>query len=687
MLEFVAETAREAGLEDYRVIVNVGEGAGQTVFHLHWHVLGGGRASDEPDPRIEDELKSRCGRATSNARDALRLTLASLRAAEKELQRPLHEDEELQVLQRERKRRVEAAEAFRAAGREEQADAGGAGAEIIEEFMPEPVDEAELERIVDDAIAETGATSIRDLGRVMADVMPQVAGRADGSTSAGSCARSSPRRPDSWTGARHCSRCAPIPLLPVAGRCGSGESAPDGPIYTGAVAGSSLGLQRGRGRARDRRRRHSRTRCATASALHDPPARQPADARGRGGRRSRRPAPSSTSSSSSSRAATRSAPAPSTRSLAALEQSRDLRDVFEDVVWRHRGKKITPKTVNQKRYVDAIRNHTITFGIGPAGTGKTYLAMALAVAALAERQVSRIILTRPAVEAGERLGFLPGDMLAKVDPYLRPLYDALYDMLDADRADAYMERGHDRGRAARVHARPHAERLVHHPRRGAEHDARADADVPDAARLRLEGRRHRRRHPDRPAARAGLRPHPRARDPRRRSTGSSSSSFGNEDVVRHVLVQRIVEAYKQHAEETGTQRPPVIAVEVDEPERGRVDGRRPRSSSRARRSPRRASSEGDLGIAFVGPDEMRALKREHLGIDEATDVLSFPIDGRDALPDGVPRQLGDVVSARRSSATEWRGPLVARPAAPARLRARAGDGAPRGGARTERARR
>ena len=127
--------------------------------------------------------------------------------------------------------------------------------------------------------------------------------------------------------------------------------------------------------------------------------------------------------------------------LAALHQAEDLREVFEDVVWRHRGKKISPKTVNQKRYVDAMRRHTVTFAIGPAGTGKTYLAMALAVAALSDREVGRIILTRPAVEAGERLGFLPGDMLAKVDPYLRPLYDALYDMLDPDRLAAYMEKG------------------------------------------------------------------------------------------------------------------------------------------------------------------------------------------------------------------------------------------------------
>jgi len=116
-------------------------------------------------------------------------------------------------------------------------------------------------------------------------------------------------------------------------------------------------------------------------------------------------------------------------------------DVLHDVVWRHRGKKIAPKTVNQKHYCDAIRRSTITFGIGPAGTGKTYLAMALAVAALVDREVSRIILTRPAVEAGERLGFLPGDLMAKVDPYLRPLFDALLDMLDSDRVQQYLEKG------------------------------------------------------------------------------------------------------------------------------------------------------------------------------------------------------------------------------------------------------
>ena len=131
--------------------------------------------------RIEDELKVAMRERDAERRDALRLILSSLRSAEKELQRPLNDQEELQVLQRERKRRAEAEEAFRAAGREEQANAEDYELEVLEEFMPEPLSEDQLEEIIDDAIAENGATSLRDLGRVMADVMPQVAGRADGS--------------------------------------------------------------------------------------------------------------------------------------------------------------------------------------------------------------------------------------------------------------------------------------------------------------------------------------------------------------------------------------------------------------------------------------------------------------------------------------------------------------------------
>ncbi|MBI2169036.1 MAG: PhoH family protein [Actinobacteria bacterium] len=116
-------------------------------------------------------------------------------------------------------------------------------------------------------------------------------------------------------------------------------------------------------------------------------------------------------------------------------------EVVGTTVFESRGKAVRPKTEGQKRYVDAMAHHTITFSIGPAGTGKTYLAMAQAVQALHGGAVRRIILTRPAVEAGERLGFLPGDMVAKVDPYLRPLYDALYDMLDPETTQRLVDRG------------------------------------------------------------------------------------------------------------------------------------------------------------------------------------------------------------------------------------------------------
>jgi uncharacterized protein YqeY len=131
--------------------------------------------------RLEGELKDAMVARDAERRNTLRLILDSLRRAEKELQRPLHDDEELQVLQRERKRRREAAEGFRAGGREEQAEAEERELSVLEEFMPAPLSEDDLEEIVDDAIAEVGATSMRDFGRVMADVMPQVSGRADGS--------------------------------------------------------------------------------------------------------------------------------------------------------------------------------------------------------------------------------------------------------------------------------------------------------------------------------------------------------------------------------------------------------------------------------------------------------------------------------------------------------------------------
>jgi phosphate starvation-inducible PhoH-like protein len=239
--------------------------------------------------------------------------------------------------------------------------------------------------------------------------------------------------------------------------------------------------------------------------------------------------------------------------LGAIDQAEDIREVFDDVVWRHRGKKIAPKTIMQKAYVDSIREQTITFAIGPAGTGKTYLAMALAVRALSERQVGRIILTRPAVEAGERLGFLPGDMLAKVDPYLRPLYDALYDMLDADRLASYMEKGaievaplaFMRGRTlndsfiildeAQNTTPEQMQMFLTRLGFGSKVVVTGDVTQIDLGRDQASGLIH-------------------VQDILGTLDGIAFIRFSHQDVVRHKLVQRIVEAYRQHAEVTGTQR-------------------------------------------------------------------------------------------------------------------------------------
>ena len=170
-----------------------------------------------------------------------------------------------------------------------------------------------------------------------------------------------------------------------------------------------------------------------------------------------------------------------------------------------KGRPIKPKTIGQKEYIKSVLKNTVTIGVGPAGTGKTYLAVAAAVQAFRDKQVNRIILTRPAVEAGERLGFLPGDLQSKVDPYLRPLYDALFDMLGAETYQKYLERGNIEVAPPCLHAGPDAGRQLHHSGRGPEHLPGADEDVPHPAGLRVQDRHHRRRDPDRPAGRQGLR--------------------------------------------------------------------------------------------------------------------------------------------------------------------------------------
>jgi len=231
----------------------------------------------------------------------------------------------------------------------------------------------------------------------------------------------------------------------------------------------------------------------------------------------------------------------------ALDQHESPAAILEDVVWRHRSRKVAPKTVNQKRYVDSIRRNTITFGIGPAGTGKTWLAVAMAAAALSRREVNRIILTRPAVEAGERLGFLPGDLMAKVDPYLRPLFDALHDMLDPERVQQALERGQIevaplafmRGRTLNdsfiildeaQNTTPEQMKMIL-TRLGFNSKMVVTGDVTQVDLPRDQ--------------RSGLATIP---DVLEGIEGIDFVRFGGDDVVRHRLVQRIVEAYDAHAE-------------------------------------------------------------------------------------------------------------------------------------------
>jgi phosphate starvation-inducible PhoH-like protein len=231
--------------------------------------------------------------------------------------------------------------------------------------------------------------------------------------------------------------------------------------------------------------------------------------------------------------------------IGAIDQAHDVREIFEDVIWRHRGKKIAPKTVNQKLYVDAIRQQTVTFAIGPAGTGKTYLAMALAVRALSEREVGRIILTRPAVEAGEALGFLPGDLYEKIMPYLRPLHDALQDMLPAEEIQKHTERGvveiaplaYMRGRTLN-HAfiildeaqnSTTEQMFMFLTRLGISSKAVVTGDE---TQIDLPTHKH-----------SGLLEAHRAL---RNIEGIAIVEFTKRDVVRHPLVQRIISAYEDH---------------------------------------------------------------------------------------------------------------------------------------------
>jgi phosphate starvation-inducible protein PhoH and related proteins len=231
----------------------------------------------------------------------------------------------------------------------------------------------------------------------------------------------------------------------------------------------------------------------------------------------------------------------------ALDQHESPARILEDIVWRHRTTKVAPKTVNQKRYVDSVRNNTVTFGVGPAGTGKTFLAVAMAAAALSRHEVNRIILTRPAVEAGERLGFLPGDLMAKVDPYLRPLFDALHDMLDPEKVSQHIERGViEIAPLAFMRGRTLDDSFVILDE--------AQNTTPEQMKMFLT----RLGFGSRMVVTGDITQVDLPRDQRSglivvgdvldAVEGIEFVRFGGEDVVRHKLVQRIVEAYDVHAQ-------------------------------------------------------------------------------------------------------------------------------------------
>jgi phosphate starvation-inducible PhoH-like protein len=246
-----------------------------------------------------------------------------------------------------------------------------------------------------------------------------------------------------------------------------------------------------------------------------------------------------------------------------VEEESSLKTMFLSGKQRSFGKKmLAPKTINQRRYVDAIEKHDLTFGIGPAGTGKTYLAVAMAVNALLSKQVTRIILTRPAVEAGERLGFLPGTLQEKVDPYLRPLYDALYDMIEADKVEKLLEKNtievapiaFMRGRTLNdayiivdesQNCTPDQMKMIL-TRLGFNSKMVVTGDI---TQIDLPG-----------GKRSGL---IEATEVLKGVEGVSFILFDDKDVVRHNLVQKIVRAYESYTEKTGIGRQ--MLLKLDDP--------------------------------------------------------------------------------------------------------------------------
>jgi phosphate starvation-inducible PhoH-like protein len=240
------------------------------------------------------------------------------------------------------------------------------------------------------------------------------------------------------------------------------------------------------------------------------------------------------------------------------EPGTDLKQLFsETIITSIRGKPIKAQTLKQRQYIDAIRQHDVTFGLGPAGTGKTYLAVAMGVLALRDKQVNRLILTRPIVEAGEALGFLPGDIMAKVDPYFRPIYDALYDLMEPDKVGKLIERhvieiaplAYMRGRTlaeafiildeAQNTSPQQMKMLLTRLGVGSKAVITGDLSQVDLPKGKPSGLQEARR------VLTGV-------------PGIAMVSFARPDVVRHPLVQSIIDAYDAHAPENGNGTPDTL---------------------------------------------------------------------------------------------------------------------------------
>ena len=456
--------------------------------------------------QVQDDVKTAMKAGERERVHALRMIADALQKAEKD-----NGADPVEVLQRERKRRLEAAEAYRDGGRTDAAEAEEREAEIITAYMPEQLSDEDLRAIVGDAVAESGASSPQEMGKVMSLVMPQVKGRADGK-------RVSAAVKEMLTPV--VSIQLELPNEVAAELAGPGDAVMktleehlDCEVF---LRGNVLTLD-----GDDNAVATARTVVREMSDL----VRQGHEI----------------------------APGTIEAIAGALDRHESPSRILEDVVWRHRGLKVAPKTVNQKRYVDAIRRSTITVGVGPAGTGKSFLAVAMAVAALSRREVNRIVLTRPAVEAGERLGFLPGDIAAKVDPYLRPLFDALYDMLEPEKVNQHLERGvievaplaFMRGRTLNdsfiildeaQNTSPEQIKMFL-TRLGFNSKMVVTGDI---TQIDLPKDQH-----------SGL---VMIADILKDVDGIEFVRFGGEDVVRHKLVQRIVAAYSEYAEQ---QAPPL----------------------------------------------------------------------------------------------------------------------------------